>query len=619
MSNNRGGDIQHEIFNKILSIGYELESTSLCKLTLLDDPANVLLNTDTAGQDLERLYKQLEKKNRNDEEDDADDEDMLLRQELFNIDAYTTESLKSGSSKMKKESNSSFIIANDMAVTPIVKYLNKRCKESEQEIINDILEIEKDNEDRDESADIAAMEYKNQLYSFHTDSAKKYVLQFANSDKKDCGMIADVEWIFTYYQPNRSSNIILDTFINVIYNLATHLHKLTSQNGKLVLNLSSKSRHIVPDPLKRKLFNLPGTNLHYLQTHLIDEQQEIDDICIVPQMTFSCNITDMIPIVKGLIQDSLKIVDECHEIAVERITIIENLEKCIDELFENSPILQNQSDENVRSIKNYLFLILFKLYQYYNHYLQDEGVKAKAEKIMYLKDALFINSRHSNYALYVEIKKILSKNNTNTQVVQMIRQLILQPKIMNRYMLEEPDNVRKNAFSPQNVLEKTHKNYGDPHYSLLSYLQFFEEPEEMGSANEGEEVTIKSLEKKHDWLRYRNFDIYSTTMEIKNGVVLAELRSFPRLLALYLNGIADEELLKELTYGPCNRATNKFNSIGGRFSLSSLIQFVKLYEKSHTSGPIRVSIGSKLKTRRKHRSRRSTKKNKQTTTHTRSK
>jgi hypothetical protein len=69
-----GGDIHAKsVFEKILSIGYEMETTDLTKLTLTSD--GIFLNTDTARKDIAKI---------NDpdlSEDDPEFDDYTLRQE----------------------------------------------------------------------------------------------------------------------------------------------------------------------------------------------------------------------------------------------------------------------------------------------------------------------------------------------------------------------------------------------------------------------------------------------------------------------------------------------------------------------------------------------------------
>ena len=56
-----GGDIdKHNVFRKILSIGYELETQSLAKFTLIttdNEKEYILLNTDTNSKDYEKMMK----------------------------------------------------------------------------------------------------------------------------------------------------------------------------------------------------------------------------------------------------------------------------------------------------------------------------------------------------------------------------------------------------------------------------------------------------------------------------------------------------------------------------------------------------------------------------------
>jgi hypothetical protein len=69
-----GGDIhKHNVFKHIISVGYELETSSLSKLTLVYpktgmDENPFLMNTDTARKDLDILQK----KNGEDEEEEFD-------------------------------------------------------------------------------------------------------------------------------------------------------------------------------------------------------------------------------------------------------------------------------------------------------------------------------------------------------------------------------------------------------------------------------------------------------------------------------------------------------------------------------------------------------------------
>jgi hypothetical protein len=566
-----GGDIdKNNIFKKILSIGYELETGSLSKFTLTsnseDGDEDILVNTNTVAKDYEKLKA-------NDEESE----------ELFEIECYTTDSLnknnKNNKLKLVKNKDSTFLVSNDMATSPFSKYLNSFCNFTDN----------KTNNEDEEDADSEELIDKNDLYTFETVKGETYKLNFDIWPKKDCGQFADVEWILTYYNPKKGKNVILDTFINVIQNLVYHLESLEKTTGRLIMNFSEEDKEIMAKPEYRSLFHLPDTNLYYLETNLINEKLDIDDICVVPQMTFSCHIKDIIDIFKELTKDDIKLIENYNRLSTERLKMIDNIETCINQLIENynksvkkdDKIIESRNKNLVKEMKGYLFLILFKLQRYFNAYLTDEKVKKKLKTAKYLKDTLFFNSRHVNYDLYQALKETIktyfykqaNKKITHSELVTMIQKLVIQQPILNKYLLDDIKNVRINAFSITNKLDKKNKSYGDPHYSLVSYFDFFEEPNlETERRNDKDEFF-------HDWLQHEGIDVYSSTTDINNGIVLTEVRTFARLIGSYIYSIGDAELKENMTNGICNRLRRHYQPDIGAFSVKVLKQFVKLYEE----------------------------------------
>ena len=552
------GDIdKHMMFRKILSIGYELETSNLAKLSLIgssSDDEQILLNTSSNAKDYDII-----KKIQNDEATEEESEKYENRlDELFEIGTYTTESInKKKVNKLLENENSTFLVANDVSVTPFTKYLNNRCNLNEEEGGEDLID-------------------KNELYTFESESGKKYTINFENWGKQDCGTFADVEWIMTYYNPKIRKNIILDTFINVAKNLILHLSHLEKTKGKLVMNFSESDKEVIQKPETRILYNLPGSNMYYLQTHLLDEEIDIDDICIVPQMTFSCHIKDIVKIFKEIARDSINVFENYTRLSQERIVLIDRIENCVNKLFESynksvprdRRIRETKNMNIVKSIKNCIFMILFKLERYFGNYLQDEKVKNKSKNAKYLKDTLYFNSRHTNYELYKSIKKYISEYFSNSiddkEIITIVHTLIIQQHILEDFLIEDKQFVRKNAFLITNTLEKENKNYGNPYYSLISYFNFFEGPID---------------EISNDWLEYSGIDIYSSTSDIKNNVVLCEVRSFARMIVSYMYNVADDELKNDMTNGICNRITNVFKADINAISVKSLKRFISLYEE----------------------------------------
>jgi hypothetical protein len=282
----QGGDVNpNSIFKKILSIGYELETPSLAKLSMidnLDDGEPILFNTDSLTKD----YEILKRIQNNDYTNEEYEYYANRLEEFVDVDVYTSAGLNK--TKLIKDPNSTFLVSNDLSETPFVKNLKTICN------LNEI-----DNDDED-------IIDKNDLYTFEAENGGKYTINFETWQKKHCGMFADVEWIFTYYNPILSKNIILDTFINVAKNLILHLNSLEKQRGNLVINFFENDKEVIKNPVNRMLYNLPNTNLYYLQTHYINEELDIDDICFVPQMTFSCRNKDLVDILKEFTNPILK-------------------------------------------------------------------------------------------------------------------------------------------------------------------------------------------------------------------------------------------------------------------------------------------------------------------------
>jgi hypothetical protein len=270
-----GGDIhKKEIFKNILSIGYEFETSSLSKLTLISEIAAeghpILLNTDTARKDLETFQKVSSKEDDEDEEEEEDTDFMLRQEEEVQFSAYDR--------NKNVDKNIAFLVTNDIVESPFIRSLNKMCKIVEEEKEDQIIDSEeyqkiKDKDDAKEYMALQKTEFKNTLYSFHEDSGKKYQINFVFHEKDvPLGLFSDVEWIFTYYKPKQSGSIIIDTFANAIFNLLMHIRDLKPIRGKLSLHtcLSKSKREcdvIAQKPEARILFHKPGTNLYYLQSH----------------------------------------------------------------------------------------------------------------------------------------------------------------------------------------------------------------------------------------------------------------------------------------------------------------------------------------------------------------
>lgn len=624
------GDItKRNIFEKILSIGYEIETSSLAKLTLFSDGTNkTLINTDTARKDLEKFQQT----GNIEFEDEEEEESYAIRQlEEIEIPAYDENG--------ELDKNVSFMITNDIADTAFVKRLSAICetaivkmnknqlkKAIKQAKLNkyktQIMETINTSEEGKITANLeklfntelfkseqhtktdrlfelieALFEKNNDQYKYkRTDQEGEYDIHFVFWNNINCGVFADVEWVITYYEPKQSKNVILDTFINALRNLIRHLDEYTVKQHGYVAFESKDGEQKIGNPEDRILFQKPGSNTHYLQSHYtkrIRDELELDDVCTTSQMTFSVEIHNAFAVMKQMINDSLHLIPNTHAIFQERLEFLQKIEVCTKKLIEEynktAPtykILVTESNKDtVAGIKNYLGLILFKLSIYINNFSKQGSDKKK-----YFKDTLYFNSRHINYVLYIGLKECfhelftddfvgVSKKEQNTTIVSIIQTLVVNEEVLTEYLLDDENNVNKNAFKRTNVLEKNTKDYGDPIKSLQSYFQFFEEPTDTDDNIAADDSGIIC----YDWLEYSGVDIYSSKMDIqlhngKKNKILIEFRAFQRMVMPYMLSIADQDLKTNMTHGTCNVLANKYSEDIQVTSIYNLRRMVELYD-----------------------------------------
>jgi hypothetical protein len=662
MNYNRiGGDIDEtRAYKHILSIGYEIETGQLVKLTELNinyktgNDEKILLNTDTTPANMSRLTP--------DDGEEISNYDFLERQE---------EKLSLDIGK-----NATFYITNDMAETTLVKRLRKICKNEiidtepiDTEPIDSNENTDSENTDNNSNSNHKSgstfkstthtksrsnktsskshsiksisshvskplrnsiklrssaisprysnpqidpsinmhgnqnsthsnngsmlkyimgkgtnssdndtiLDYtnsKNKKYKYRKTTGEEYSIHFAYWDKINsvCEAFSDVEWVVTYYKPKLHSNIILDTFAATIRKLLHHLNELKRYEGELIMKdpTSDKPDVVISDMDSNSLYHLPKTNLHYLKIN----NGGLDNVLTTIQMTFSAHIEDVFFIMKELLEDKLcsysRVTDQC-ELKLNYLNKIEYCAKMLIKTFNRQePVFKIQSSTHklvLRQIKNYIVLILYKLYIYYNDY------KPRGDRSVLFKAMLALNVRHSNYALYVELKKCLTLlfediREDSVNIEDIIKRIFIQPAILYEYLLTNKSHVRKGAFNINNHLDKQNKHYGNPWYSLVSYFDFFEDPTDDDSNRFADDTLIT-----HDWLEYDGVDASSTKMDINNNVVLVEFRTFPYLLKSYIFSILDPNEREEM-----NTYTR---DILGLLSVKTLHRFIERYDKKH--------------------------------------
>jgi len=213
---------------------------------------------------------------------------------------------------------------------------------------------------------------KNQQYKFITTGGEEYDFNFSFwKEDTDCSVFANVEWVFTYYKPKISSNIILDCFFNSMKNLTKHLEDMEPVEGTFAI-VEGDERVEVNKPLIRKLYKSKTNNLYYMQTHYKDLDLTLDDVCLTMQMTFSTHITNAFPVMKALLKDNLQTIPEQIKISSERYAMLKKIELCGNRLFASynakheRKLKIKKNTQTYREMMNYINLFLFKLSVYYN-------------------------------------------------------------------------------------------------------------------------------------------------------------------------------------------------------------------------------------------------------------
>jgi len=554
----KGGDIDARNGLKyILSIGYEMETATFSKFTktdVVDDPDDlVLFNTETARTDI-LTFKKLSES----EEFELLDDDLLSRmEETVEEVAYND--------KNEVDKDIIFYITNDMSKTPFINKIAKIC-----------------------DSDISI----NDLFLFRTLEGDEYKINFIFKDERECGTFSNVEWLFTYLKPQQSPSIIIDTFTNAVKNLTRHLSELEEIEGNFILN-TSQGELIIDDPEIRSLYHKPGTNLYYLDTHVLDKKFSLDDICFTSQMTFSCHIENVFLVMKTLLKDNYNTIPSISQDSEYKLYVLNQIEICVNKLLESyneketnfKIIMKRENAKTIRKIIGYITLIMFKLSRYYNHYLMIEKDKRK-----YFKNSLFFAVRHDNNIFYAEIKKNLkllflqqlnqiyngNEVEINKAIIDIIQRLLVQPEVLSEYFFEETTKVRKNALNPKNILEKNTQRYGDPEFSLISYFNFFENPSDTSDNMTYIADTDEWKLFTNEWFVFSQLDSKSARMDLKDDIVLIEFRGFQKMLSNYIFNIADDELKNLMRNGICNELGKKYSEDIGAISIKIVKKVLQL-------------------------------------------
>jgi len=519
--------LQNKTFEKILSIGYEFETSGLIKFSLnKHDKTKTLINSDLSLRFLKermdkKMIKQIDKNylevDENAEEEDDWDFSKLPTDEKELWEGNMGE-FEEGQAKYKLEreknkyldyfyenregdgDNVKFQITNDLGVTPITNLAKPLCKD---------LSIP-----------------KNEMYYLKTTSDKIYNIHFAKDIRKttDCETFSDVEYVVTYYNPKISANIILDTFVDACSRIVDHL-KCFTENEKVELYIKPEksAKGVVLGDFERRLYHKPKSNLYYLDAFRYPNLN-INNTCFTPQMTFRAKSENCLDIMKQIVisNPSYTMDKDTYEVIEEEYDIIAKQEKIVDRLFERYnktatiKIPTNPFSETYQILKCYVFFIIYKLYAFIYYHAEITMPITDNTVIAYLKDYTAFNCRHHGNDLYNKIKDIL-KNKCgipDKDVATETKKIFMQSDIIKQLYKRENGEYDTHAYRTAS-LEETDSNFGDPWVSFGSYFDYFEK-------------------KDSDWLFDNEYNKYTTMFPLVDNVMIIENRLFKPSIVFYL-------------------------------------------------------------------------------------
>ena len=337
----------HNVFQHILSIGYEFETHDLSKVSLVDDRFIV---SDTTNPGLKA---------------------KLLSGEAAPLDDH------------------SFTL-------PHPEYVNDPDMDGDVPNNSIMMHTTVDfNEETPFDAQLANCENgnKNSLYAFKL-ARKVTPITFAKDlELNSCANFSGVEWIVTYYKPRPSPHIILNTYIDACSRIADQLHSFEQHTGKFMIR---ETKEVVGYP-HRHLYHKPGTNLYLLQrndgpdTNTTRNTFTLDRTEIIPQMTFRVRAEHAMDVMQAMLTFT----------PTRPTRMGMNLKKLQEEFSRVYACAKSIFPKNKKAAC-YLGLILFKVAVYVNRFS-----KRKEDSGYYFKDDLTFAVRHSNTVLYKRLRELV--------------------------------------------------------------------------------------------------------------------------------------------------------------------------------------------------------------------
>jgi hypothetical protein len=490
----RGGNIfNDDILNKILSIGFEMETHDLIKFNQFD---NYLINSGLAG----KLYK----------------EKTLGR---FVTPNYFLSNISKLPEVENTYENIEFVGGEknrQHEMFPEYVYQTIDNPDMNLQVTNDVGETEFNRMIEEDCSKKKIT--KNKLYLIKTE---KHIYNVGFTDfikNQKCGLFSGVEFVSTHYKINQNTYSILNSLKKTIDELKIHFSDLKKEKCNLYVFKNKNKYKKIGNLDYRRIYFKPNTNLVYLDSYdykYTMKTQSFNDMHFVIQMTFGVKSWDCMDVMVKMM--SVKYENSKNKQLLNQIIISENqkikVKKTIELLIQNynKKSTQQITDEiKWRKIMGALYCILLKIDTYLNIYLEVDKDE-KDTDAMSLKNYSHFQVRHSSTALIKYMYKVYHEEHNGNNIIEFLKKFIdpkilIETKFFMKKRLEEKVGEDKlvNFF---NWYLDTFKDYDDPNkYSP-------------------------------DWFFKSELDHLTESMPIVDDVFLIENRQFNVMLILYLKNV----------------------------------------------------------------------------------
>lgn len=374
-----GGGLVENGLDKITSLGFEMESGGLVKLYKSE---NMLINSALSNTDLEAGVP-------------ADNDVLMIE--------YGDLELKITNDEGNPESN----------INEYISTLN----DDEHLVLN--------------------------LSNYENESDVSYPIKMltVHGEMKNKEHFSVTEWIATYETLNQCPNAIITYFFNTMKALKQHFDSFERVNNTTIYKTNEKNEYLIeyenPNEPKQHCYYLPSTNLVYLFDQNGTNTSDLYSVNFVLQMTFGCDIADIYQIMYNLLKIEninydnkysktkrfLRELEEQFQFDIQEVEKSMSITKSLIDNFFKKHSIYKKDKRSLEKLEMYLFLIIYKIYNYVNNYIEMLDKQTENSPTMF-KYAFTFMVRHYNAEFYLKIKEILQNMFKHENIDSLIDDLI---------------------------------------------------------------------------------------------------------------------------------------------------------------------------------------------------